>query len=248
MKRLALSFLLVLLAMACGDDRTTSAAVISATAGGTVRIGTSETRLEVPPNSLAMDTEIVATIDEPAGYPAQEGLREVLVLEPAGTALEIPATLMWKPAGDALTGTERLSLLELVDGAWLPRDVSVTVGSGGVVSTTVGRLGTYGLAVRPAPMGETGTIAGSVIHIYTEAPLPGIRVTLYEQTERMVGTATSASDGTFSFADVPVGSYFLVADVTPENNCFNDPTNKPAEVTAGATTPVTFAFVPGPCG
>jgi hypothetical protein len=246
MKRLALSFLFVFLAMACGDERTTSS-LISATAGGTVRIGTSETRLEVPPNSLSMDTEIIATVDEPAGYPAREGLREVLVLEPAGTALEIPANLMWKPAGAALGGTDRLTLVELVDGGWQAREVSVTVGSGGIVSTTVGRLGTYGLAVQPAPMGDTGTIQGSVLHIYTEAPLPGIGITLYEQTERMVGTATSGSDGSFSFADVPVGSYFLVANVTPDNNCFSDPTNKDAVVTVGETTTVTFGFVPGPC-
>jgi hypothetical protein len=247
MKRLSIFFVLAIAAIACGDDRTVGATVIKATEGGTVRIGSSETRLEVPPNSLGMDTEIVATLDTPASYPAIEGLREVLVLEPAGTALEIPATLVWKPSGDALDGTEELALRELVDGAWAPLDVSVGVGSGGLATTTVGRLGTLGLTVRPAPVGG-GTISGTVRHIYTEEPLAGVSFTLYTATETMVGTAVSGADGTFSFSGLAAGSYLVVANVTEEENCFGDPTTRSVEVSEGGTANVSFAFVLNDCG
>lgn len=247
---------LALTLSACGRDRTGpvgpigptgGSTLITAAGGGTVTVADTETQLAVPAGAFATDTEVVLSVESPAGYPAEEGLREVIAMSPAGTVLEAPATLNWQPSGVPLTGSEALTLLRFVDDVWIPVDASVTVGSGGIASTQITTLQTYGLRVSTPPVGSVGNISGNVLHIYTEEPLAGIALRLVGPSEVTVDSTVSGSDGSFSFSEIPVGSYSLIADVTPENNCFGDPTEQTVEVTEGGDTSVFFGFVPGPC-
>jgi hypothetical protein len=235
----------------CGGDRTGTSptggsTLIKADEGGSVLVDGTETSLAIPANALTADTEVVLSVESPSGYPAAEGLREVIAMSPAGTDLVAPASLGWQPSGAALTGSESLSLLRFTDGGWLPVEASVSVGSGGIALTTITRLETYGLRVS-TPIAGAGQIVGSVRHIYTGDPLPGISFTLYDNLENVIGTATSGTDGSFSFTEVPSGSYFIIAEVLPADNCFSDPTTKETAVSAGETAEVKFGFVPGPC-
>lgn len=244
----ALTLALVMtLAAGCGDSGEPSgdAVLITAAQGGTVSMNGDETAISIPANALAADTEIAISYGSLADYGALDnGLSRVLVLEPAGTALEIPASVLVDP-GVTIGADQTVSVRQWMDGGWYGTQ-SAEVVSGGLVSTTVSYLAPLAIVVQDAPQGPIGTISGMVMHYYTEAPLEGISFDLLDGTT-VVDSAVSDAAGTFSFSDVPVGSYVVRANVDPADNCYSDPTEKDAVVTEDQDTDVFFGFVPGPC-
>jgi len=232
---------------ACGDngDPSGNAVLIIAAQGGSVTMDGDETGISIPANALAADTEISISYGSLSDYGAlTDGLPRVLVMEPAGTTLQTPATVLVDP-GSVIGADKVVSVRQWMDGGWYGTQ-EATVVSGGLVSTTVTFLAPMAIVVEDAPVGPTGTVSGSVIHYYTEQPLEGITFELLDGTT-VVDTAVSGADGLFSFTEVPVGSYVVHADVLPADNCYSDPTEQDAVVTEDQTTNVYFGFVPGPC-
>ncbi len=232
---------------ACGDDGEPNGSdvLVIAAQGGTVSMDGDETGISIPANALAADTEIGISYGSLADYGALEnGLSRVLVMEPAGTTLQTPATVLMDP-GTVIGADKVVSVRQWMDGGWYGTQEASVV-SGGLVSTTVSFLAPLAVVVEDAPVGPTGTIAGMVLHIYTEAPLEGITFELLDGTT-VVDTAVSGADGLFSFTEVPVGSYVVHAVVTADENCYSDATEKDAVVTEDQSTDVFFGFVPGPC-
>ena len=93
--------------------------------------------------------------------------------------------------------------------------------------------------VSPPPPPQTGTVAGAV-QDETAQPVPGATVTL-QQGGSTVNTATSAANGSFSFANLQPGAYAVT--VNPPGGFGLDPAQpNPANVTvtAGQTANVTL--------
>jgi hypothetical protein len=219
---------------------------IRAAEGGTVEIPDREVRVGIPPNALMSDTDVSLEVDAIGGYPAlADAIDEVLVLEPAGTVLEVAASVTWKPAGVELDGSEQLRAYQLEDGAWRALEARPEVGSGGVVSTTVVRFAPIALTVVEAPPPGSAEVRGMVIHGYTEEPYPGLELELL-QDGREIETATTDADGRYSLGAHPAGTYTVRANVPAEMNCFEDPTERMVTTTAGMAEDVFFAFI-WPC-
>jgi len=232
---------------ACGDngEPNGNAVFIVAAQGGTVTMDGDETGISIPANALAADTEIAISYGSLADYGALEnGLSRVLIMEPAGTSLQTPATVLIDP-GMTIGVDKVVSVRQWSDGGWYGSQQASVV-SGGLVSTTVTFLAPLAIVVEDAVQGPTGTVSGMVLHIYTEAPLEGITFELLSGAT-VVDTAVSDAAGLFTFTEVPVGSYVVHADVLPADNCYSDPTEKDAVITQDQTTDVFFGFVPGPC-
>lgn len=232
---------------ACSDngEPNGNGVLIIAAQGGTVSMDGDETGISIPANALTADTEIAISYGSLSDYGALEnGLSRVLIMEPAGTSLATPATVLMDP-GIVIGADKVVSVRQWMDGGWYGTQEASVV-SGGLVSTTVSYLAPLAIVVEDAPQGPTGTISGMVLHIYTEEPLEGITFELLDGTT-VVDTAVSGADGLFSFSEVPVGSYVVHADVGPADNCYSDATEKDAVVTEDQTTDVFFGFVPGPC-
>ncbi len=232
---------------ACKDNGEPSGntVLITASQGGTVSMDGDETTLSIPANALAADTEIAVSYGSLADYGALEnGLTRVLVLEPGGTALEVPATLLLDP-GTTIGADKVVSVRQWMDGGWYGTQQAQVV-SGGLVSTTVSYLAPLAVVVEDATVGPTGTVSGSILHLYTEAPFEGISLDLL-YADYVVDTAVTDAAGHYSFTEVPTGTYVLRANVDAFDNCYNDPTEKDAHVSEDQTTDIFFGFVPGPC-
>lgn len=100
-----------------------------------------------------------------------------------------------------------------------------------------GRLDALAL-LNAAPIGDTGTLAGTVTSTATGSPLPGATVTITgTDVSREV---TTAADGTYSIL-LPAGAYQVAAAAFGYTGA-----TKPATITDGATTTVDFALAPVP--
>ena len=231
-----------------GDDETSD--LITVDEGGSIEIEGTETRIDIPANALAEDTEITISLAELSDFAALDDARNtVLVIAPDGLVLSAPATLTLDPGEPAVTGDQLLSIRQFrsgVDGGWVSPEVSAAqLHSGGLVTASIIQFAPTALVVKDPPV-ASGTIAGMVLHIYTEAPLSGITFEL-EQGGSVVDTAVSDAEGKFTFSSVAVGTYNVHADVSADENCYSDPVDKEAVVTDQNTTDVFFGFVPGPC-
>jgi hypothetical protein len=239
--------------VACDDGKEEThgtTVMIHAATGGTVAMESDETSLNIPAGSLAIDTEITLSYGELSDYGALANARSrVLVMEPAGTTLSSPAAVLIDPGTPAIGATQTVTVYQWVagvDGGWSnPREAQVV--SMGLVSTSVTYLAPLAIVVEDPVVGPTGTISGSVFHIYTEQPLEGMSFTLLSGATE-VDTAVSDAQGGFLFTEVPVGTYTVHSEITEADNCFGDPVDKEAVVTEDATTDVFFGFVPPPCG
>jgi len=246
---LGLSSVLTLALAACGSSGGESAtALITASEGGALQIDGTETRVDIPADALAEDTEITISMGHLADFgTAADARDDVLVFSPDGIVLSKPASVTLSPGDPAIEAGQLVSILQYVDGGWYPPEVSsAEVGSGGVVHAAVTLLAPIAIVVKDAPQGPTGSVRGSVFHIYTEEPLEGIGFELRADGQ-VVGTATSNAEGRFLFDDVGVGVYTVHSTIAPENNCYNDAVDKEATVTEDQTTDISFGFVPGPC-
>ncbi|XTZ14245.1 S8 family serine peptidase [Micromonospora echinospora] len=99
-----------------------------------------------------------------------------------------------------------------------------------------GRLDALAL-LNAAPVGDTGTLAGTVTNADTGAPLGGATVTLTGPADR---TLTTAADGTYSSL-LPAGDYQVAVTAYGYGS-----KTVPATVTTGATTTVDVALTPVP--
>jgi hypothetical protein len=231
-----------------GDDE--SSDLITVDEGGSIEIEGTDTRIDIPANALGEDTEITISLAELGDFAALDNARNsVLVIAPDGLVLSAPATITLDPGEPAVTGDQLLSIRQFrsgVDGGWVSPEVSAAeLHSGGLVSASIIQFAPIALVVKDAPV-ESGTVAGTVLHIYTEAPLSGITFEL-EQGDSVIDTTVSDADGMFGFSEVAVGTYNVHADVSADENCYSDPVDKDAVVTDQNTTNVFFGFVPGPC-
>ncbi len=231
-----------------GDDE--SSGMITVDEGGSIEIEGTDTSIDIPANALGEDTEITISLAELGDFAALEsGRNAVLVIAPDGLVLSAPATITIDPGAPAVTGDQLLSIRQFrsgVDGGWVSPELSTAeLHSGGLVTASIIQFAPTALVVKD-PLVASGTIAGTVLHIYTEAPLSGITFEL-EQDGSVIATAVSDNDGKFGFAEVAVGTYNVHADVSADENCYSDPVDKDAVVTDQNTTNVFFGFVPGPC-
>ncbi len=240
------------LASGCGGggDDDSSSMLISADDGGSVQIDGTEVSIEIPANALSEDTEVTLSLARLSDFgPLDDARDKVLVIAPDGLQLFAPATVMLDPGDPAINTDQLLSIKQFtggVDGGWVSPEVSTAeLHSGGLVTATIIQFAPVALVVKDPPV-ASGTIAGSVLHIYTEEPLEGITFELLDDGTA-IDSDVSDSEGVFGFSEVPVGTYTVHADVAEEENCFNDPVDKEAVVTDQQTTNVFFGFVPGPC-
>ncbi len=119
-----------------------------------------------------------------------------------------------------------------------------TVGGVVVADAIVGVVLGPGVAATDYNFGEVGSAVSGVVYYDPnrsgtrdpgEPPIAGVVVQLVDGTGRVVGTATTGPDGTFTFANVPPGDY-VVRELQPAG--YGDSTPNALPVTVG-TAPVT---------
>jgi hypothetical protein len=140
---------------ACGDNGEPSgnAVLIIAAQGGTVTMDGDETGISIPANALAADAEISISYGNLSDYGALEnGLSRVLVMEPAGTTLQTPATVLLDP-GTTIGADKVVFVRQWMDGGWYGTQEASVV-SGGLVSTTVSFLAPLAIVVENAAIAD----------------------------------------------------------------------------------------------
>ncbi|MGE0787000.1 MAG: carboxypeptidase regulatory-like domain-containing protein [Sandaracinaceae bacterium] len=197
--------LTALLLVACADS--TASSLIVASEGGTVTVG--QNTVQIPAGSLAADTEVVLMTGDLADYAPLEGARsQVLELLPEGTVLETPATVT---IGADLVGASESDSIAIhqfrdVDGVarWSPMESSRQ--SDGSVDVPVTVFAPLGIVVTTSS-GDTSTIEGTLSWA-DGSPVTGAMIELW-MGDTMVDTATTGSDGTYSFTGLASGSYAI---------------------------------------
>lgn len=248
MKRLSPLLACALLTACSGDTESVStSSIISASEGGILDLEGTETKVTFPAGAVTEDVEVSLDMGNLVDYPEHEGaLARILVLGPS-MPLESPATLNIDLEGQ-VDPSDRLHIVQYTDGVWIRPEVgAVEMTSGGIGATTIFRLAPTAVVVESTqPTSDVGRIEGQALHLYTEAPLPGIEFNLIAN-DMPAGTATSGDDGRFVFDEVPTGSVVINAQVDAAQNCYDDPTSKVVEVAEEDAAQVFFGFVPGPC-
>jgi hypothetical protein len=199
---------LALAAVACGDDRGTGeGTLVVAEEGGTVVAPTFE--LSIPAMALPTDTTISLETAQASDYPALEGsLPEVLRIEPEGTVLELPATIVIDSDFIGAETGDIVSVSQLVDGVWSPRE-SANVSGGVSVSVTV--FAPIAVALRAIEIPTNGEIRGTVS--WGEGtPAGGAPVQLLRGETLVTSTYADTTTGAFSFADLEPGTYTVLID------------------------------------
>jgi len=205
-RKLLLPFLVLSLA-GCSSA---ASGLITAAEGGVVRSDAAE--LTVPAMSLAADTEITVDTASASDYPALEnGRPEVVRLQPEGTVLETPATVVVRSdLIDAAPGS-RVSIHQLrdIDGVRAWRAVeSVFDSETGEAEAYVTTFAPLGIVVEA--VAATATVTGT-LSWGSGDPADGAPVEL-RQGETVVATATTDAAGAFTFADVEPGAYTVNVD------------------------------------
>jgi len=200
-RKLLLPFLLLSLA-GCSSS---ASGLITAAEGGTVRSDAAE--LTVPAMALGSDTEVTVDTASASDYPALENARgEVVRLQPEGTVLETPATVVVRSGliGAAPGASVSIHQLREIDGVrvWRPVE-SVYDSETGDAEAYVSTFAPLGVVVTEAA--ATGAVTGT-LRWGTGDPADGAPVELRAGDEVVSSTTTDAT-GAFSFTDVEPGSY-----------------------------------------
>lgn len=227
---------LLALTLALAGCNGSSASTISAAEGGTIEASTHD--VAIPAMALATDTEVTVETAEASAYPALENARpEVLRIEPAGTVLEVPATVTIHADFIDADAEEAVAIHQLqdVDGveSWTRLEASRDEASGDV-TVSIRRFAPLGVVVtEPA---STGTIQGTIAWGSGDPVAEG-PVELY-QGDTLVADTTTGADGGFAFADLDAGSYRVVMDY----ECSID---EAVTLEAGATEELTLTLCGG---
>lgn len=202
-RKLLLPFLLLSLA-GCSSS---SSGLITAAEGGVVRTDAAE--VTVPAMALAADTEVTVETASASDYPdLVNGRAEVVRLEPEGTVLETPATVIVRSDLIAAEPGASVTIHQLrdIDGerAWRPVE-SVYDSETGDAEAYVDVFAPLGVAVQAAA--STGTVRGTLTWGSGD-PADGAPIEL-RTVDGTVGTATTDAAGAFTFTDVEPGTYTL---------------------------------------
>jgi len=200
-RKLLLPFLLLSLA-GCSSS---ASGLITAAEGGVVSSDAAE--LTVPAMALASDTEVTVETASISDYPELENARsEVVRLEPEGTVLETPATVVVRAdLIDAAPGA-RVTIHQLrdIDGVRAWRAVeSVYDSETGDAEAYVTTFAPLGVVVEE--VGATATVRGTLTWSSGD-PADGAPVELRDGDTVVHSTSTDAT-GAFTFTDVEPGSY-----------------------------------------
>lgn len=213
---MGLSVITALCMMAgCADDtRMAEPMLITPEAGGTVSLGAIE--VVIPPMALAAATEVVLMTSPLSTLEAlEDGVGEALIMEPAGTTLELPATVTLPVDPSLIVSGAEVSVKQLVsgDGVMIWTDIpSELNASAGEVIVSVTRFAPLAVVVETSVVAG-GNVINGTIRWSDESPVDMAPIQLLESGGASPLTSTmSADDGTFTFADLSPGTYTLVVD------------------------------------
>ena len=176
--------------------------VIVAAEGGTVVTSTHD--IQIPPASLATDTEVTLDMGDPSALPAVPGDRSVILrLEPEGTRLETAATVTIHGSEIGASSDDVVAVFQFVDGGWGAREFSRDSETGDI-STSVSYFAPLGVGIT-APAEGGGVIAG-VVRWGSGMVIEGALVELYLGETQVQMTQTSA-EGLYRFENLESGIY-----------------------------------------
>lgn len=185
--------------------------LITAAEGGSITLGGGAV-VTIAPGALAEDTDVSVSFETLSDFgPLDDALNEVAVLEPAGTVLESPATIVFTPSA-SFDVSSRARLYQFFDGAWVRPEVgSVELRSDGTIAASVSWFAPTAVTIEeiadPPPLAAT-TVQVTVVA--DGAAAAGIPVQLWTAFEEMIGTEMTDAAGVVRFADVSAGDYFAV--------------------------------------
>lgn len=215
------SLLSLTLVLGCAGAAPTRTQIV-AREGGTAT--SASYQVVIPAMSLAADTEVTLSTAPAAGFPALANARpEVLVMEPEGTTLSVPAAVTIHADFVAAAATDTVSIhqLSMVDGTrWVP--IESTRSSSGDVTVSVTQLAP--LAVVVVPSAGAGGVHG-LLHWGDGSVVAAAPVQLMQGTTLVASTTTDTA-GAYAFDGLATGAYHVV--VMYECNL-----DQPVTVTAG---------------
>jgi len=99
-----------------------------------------------------------------------------------------------------------------------------------------------GLSEPTLAQSQTGAITGTITNAETNAPIPGVNVTVTSVSEETLGAATDGK-GQYKIEEVPVGEQIVTASFVGFQN-----SNKTVQIVAGETTTLNFEMASGAVG
>lgn len=214
---------------ACGGTDAPSTTVeISAAEGGTISLGSKESKLEIPAAALAEDTEVTLKVADRSTLPALDNMAEALQIEPAGTVLSTSANLTIELATAPAEG-QPVAVHQLLDGVWV--DLGSIVVTGKLVQASIAVFGPVAVTVVPkdVPPGDGNRIVGKATW-GDGSVASSLPIELWTNDRKLTETLTDA-EGKYSFVDLTPGSYGIV--LTPMAEC---PANYTVTVSADKAT------------
>ena len=245
----------------CGSDSQSSSAsapesVLVTSTGGAELTMVDGTLVVVPPDTVAEDTTLTVSWIDPSGLPELPGQAgQALVLEPKELALGSSITISYAvPENAVLTDEEpKVRLLMLSEGngeddaaGWYPPEIGSAKIEDGVVKMSVSTLGTFTVTINP-PIPEKKGIVVVEVFGADNVPRQGITVQLWFNSETMVDSRETASNGETRFVNLENGEYSAVL-LVPEGDCIFDTPEKQVTTTPGEAVTLTFGVFAAPCG
>lgn len=224
---LMLAFVFAISACGGSDDPSTTVA-ITAAEGGTVSLGSKESKLEIPAAALAEDMEVTLKRADRSKLPALDNIAEVLQIEPAGTSLSTSAALTVELANAPGEG-QPVAAYQLIDGTWI--DLGSIIVTGKLVQASISVFGPVAVTVVPdkTPAGDGNRIIGKATW-GDGSVASSLPIELWQNDRKLTETTTDA-EGMYSFVDLTPGSYGVVLTMMAE--C---PANYTVTVTAEKAT------------
>jgi hypothetical protein len=183
----------------------TETSVVPAAGGGEVAVGSAS--LDIPQNALANDTEVTIRIAPPSDYPDLERPRSnVLVLEPEGTILTMPASVSLA----ASLGDGNVSVVQYLSvrgtQIWQPLTSGVMFGAESV-SVAVSQFAPLAVVGNEVTTGGTGAIEGTV-RWSDGSGAPGAEIDLLQE-QTVVAQTIGDDAGAFGFSNLAAGTYTI---------------------------------------
>ena len=216
-------------------QRATATQTVSSSQGASVAVDDGRASIEIAPNALAQDTEVTLSVAPASDYQGLgDTMGSVVILEPAGTHLSVPANLQIDAGGRQLQQSEIAQVVRMVDGEWAPLGESGIVIVNGKVRVEVSDFTPVAVRVT-AP---TGSVQVGVYDRF-ERTLSNVPVELLSG-ETVLSSGQTGSEGSVTLDNIRLG--MVTVKVTPPLNCANDPTEQEVTVTANQTAHQFFMF------